>query len=402
MSACTVLSKTNTSPKNKLKVIHNYPIWLPSTQTWLYNQVRYLPDNIENHICCEKLANLEQFYLPNIHCLRNAPKWQLYSDKILQKAGFRNHLEFYVKVAKCENAMLLHSHFGDIGWGNIKLAQKAELKHVVTFYGIDVNGLPKKNPIWNQRYQQLFKTVDTILCEGSHMAQCIVDLGCPQDKVRVHHLGVSVDEIEFKPRTWNPQTPLKVIICASFREKKGIPYALEALGQLQHKIPLEITIIGDAHPNEPAQQKEKQKILATIAKHNLDSKVRLLGYQPHNVFLEEAEQHHIFISPSVSASDGDTEGGAPVSIIEMAASGMPIVSTTHCDIPEVVLNGVTGFLAEERDASGLLSILNHLIDNPNWDEMLVSGRKHVESEYNAQIQAAKLGKLYQGIKLGVG
>lgn len=400
MSASTLLSATNISGKNRLKVIHNCPCWLPITQIWLYNQIRYLPDSIENHIFCERTVHLEQFYLPNIHSFDRIPKWQFYLDKTLRKLKLRHHLEFYVRVAKREQATLLHSHFGDVGWANLTVARKAGLKQVVTFYGLDVNGLPKKDPIWVQRYQKLFEAVDLILCEGSHMAQCIVELGCPKNKVRVHHLGVSIDEIEFKPRVWTPQTPLKVIMCATFREKKGIPYALEALGQLQARIPLEITIIGDANPDNPGEQKEKQKIITTIAKYNLNSKVRLLGYQPYNVFLEEAERHHIFISPSVTASDGDTEGGAPVSIIEMAASGMPIVSTTHCDIPEIILNGVTGFLAEERDASGLLSILNHLIDHPeSWNKMLISGRKHVESEYNAKIQASKLAELYQEVAL---
>ena len=64
-------------------------------------------------------------------------------------------------------------------------------------------------------------------------------------------------------------------------------------------------------------------------------------------------KHDVFLAPSVTASNGDTEGGAPVAIIEMAASGMPIVSTRHCDIPSVVLDGVTGLLAAERDSEGL-------------------------------------------------
>ena len=399
MSVSTLLSETKISKKNKLKVIQSCPVWLPITQFWLYNQVRYLPNHIENHIVCQKVLNLAQFDLPNIHSFSNASKWRFYSDKILRRLRFRDHLEFYVKVAKRQKATLLHSHFGYVGWVDRTVAQKAGLKHVVTFYGVDVNGFPKKDPIWVERYQKLFEVADLFLCEGSHMAQCIIDLGCPKNKVRVHHLGVSIDEIEFKPRTWTPQTPLKIIICASFKEKKGIPYALEALGQLQSKIPLEITIIGDANPTNLREQQEKQRIIETISKYNLNSKVRLLGYQPHDVFLKEAEQHHIFISPSVTASDGDTEGGAPVAIIEMAASGMPIVSTTHCDIPEIVLDGVTGFLAEERDVSGLLSILNHLIDHPDWNQMLISARKHVESEYNVQIQAEKLAEIYSEVAL---
>ncbi len=379
-----------------IKVLHSYPCWLPLTQTWLYNQISHLPKNIENHIVCERTKNLEQFSLPNIHSLEKAPKWRYIFDTGLRRVKLRHHLGFYVEVAKREEADILHSHFGSVGWTDLEVAKKVNLKHIVTFYGMDVNYLPQTHPMWIERYETLFEAVDLILCEGSHMAQCIVNLGSPKEKVRVHHLGVSVDKIEFKPRTWNLKSPLKILISASFTEKKGIPYALEALGQLQYKVPLEITIIGDAPYQKLSEQKEKQKILGTIKKHNLNSKVRLLGYQPHDVLFEEAYRHHIFISPSVTASNGDTEGGAPVSIIEMAATGMPIVSTTHCDIPDVIIDKVTGLLSEERDITGLLSSLMYLIENPeSWDKMLTLSRKHIEKEYNARIQSSKLTEIYQ-------
>ena len=125
-----------------------------------------------------------------------------------------------------------------------------------------------------------------------------------------------------------------MLIAASFREKKGIPLALEALGRIRDHVPLEVTIIGDSGSTAEGVQ-EKARIMQGIQKHNLTSSVRLLGFQPHRRLLEEAYKHHIFVSPSLTTSNGDCEGGAPVGMIEMAASGMPVVSTRHCDIPEV-------------------------------------------------------------------
>jgi colanic acid/amylovoran biosynthesis glycosyltransferase len=380
--------------KAKIKVIHSFPVWLPQTQTWMYNQVRYLPDDVENHIVCERTENLEQFWLPNIHLLEDAPKWRYFWDRGLRKLRLRRHLGFLVEVAKQKEVNILHSHFGYIGWANIEAAKQAKLKHIVTFYGMDVNFLPNEYPIWRTRYQELFAHADLILCEGPYMAQCIIKLGCPVHKVKVHHLGVSIEAIPFKPRVWNPPETLRILIAATFNEKKGIPYALEALGQLQHQVPVEITIIGDAK-NVPRSEAEKQKILATIEKHNLQSKVRLLGYQPHSILFEEAYKHHIFLSPSITASDGDTEGGAPVSLIEMAATGMFIISTTHCDIPEVIINGITGLLAEEGDVSGLITHLQYLINYPEqWHSTVQIGRKHIETEYDAQRQGLRLKELY--------
>lgn len=388
--------KSQILEEKKTKVIHSFPIWLPQTQTWMYNQVRYLTDDIESHIVCEKTDNLDQFWLPNIHSLsEHASKWRYFWDMGLRKLKLRHHLGFLVEVAKSEGVSVLHSHFGPVGWANLGAAKGAKLKHIVTFYGLDVNYLPVHFPYWRKRYQELFTKVDTILCEGPHMAKCVVNLGCPVDKVKVHHLGVSIEKLTFKPRIWNRDQPLRILIAASFREKKGIPDALEALGQLQNDTPLEITIIGDAS-HENRSQAEKQKILATIERYKLKSKIRLLGYQPYSVLLEEAYKHHIFLSPSLTGSDGDTEGGLPVAIIELAATGMPIVSTKHADIPELIQNNHSGMLASERDVEGLVQNLRWLIYNPDkWHSMTQSCRKNVENKFDANIQGKKLAEIYK-------
>jgi colanic acid/amylovoran biosynthesis glycosyltransferase len=363
----------------------------------MYNQIRYLPDDIRSHIVCEITQNLDQFNLPHIHALERAPHWRYLWDKGLRKLKLRQYLGYGVAIAQQHSASILHSHFGDTGWTDLAIAQRARLKHVVTFYGYDVNALPTQDKRWYQRYQTLFERVDQILCEGPHMAKCIAQLGCPAEKIQVHHLGIAIDQILFQPRTWHSGEPLKVLIAASFTEKKGIPYALEALGQLQHEVPLTITIIGDAR-NNPENLAEKEKILAMLEKHQLQSCTSLMGYQPHAVMLDTAYHHHIFLAPSVTAYSGDTEGGAPVSLIEMAASGMAILSTTHCDIPEVIQQGKTGLLASERDIAGLVDHLRWLIQHPDlWQEMAIAARTHVEQEFNALFQGPKLADIYRAL-----
>jgi colanic acid/amylovoran biosynthesis glycosyltransferase len=306
-------------------------------------------------------------------------------------------LEFFVQQARDHQARILHTHFGNLGWANIAVAEKASMKHVVTFYGRDVNQIPRQDSRWHKRYKELFTHVDLVLCEGPYMKRCIIELGCPEDKVLVQHIGVRLDELNYQPREWDGQRPLRVLMAASFREKKGFPYGLEALGQMSKVIPLEVTIIGDSDKSK-SSQREKQRILDTISRYHLTSKVKLLGYQPFSRLLEEAYQHHVFLSPSVTASDGDTEGGAPVSIIEMAATGMPIVSTIHCDIPEIIQHGHTGLLAEERDVVGLVKQLRWLVEHPDkWIQMTSRARQRIEMEYNADIQGKNLGKLYESL-----
>jgi colanic acid/amylovoran biosynthesis glycosyltransferase len=231
------------------------------------------------------------------------------------------------------------------------------------------------------------------------MGRSIVALGCPPDKMRVHHLGIDLSLIPFEPRVWKPGEPLRVLLSGSFREKKGFPYAIEALARLARSLPLEVTIIGDEH-GEPRTIREKQKILEAIERGELSACTRRLGYQPYRTVMEEARRHHVFLSPSVTAADGDTEGGAPVSLIEMSASGMMIVSTTHCDIPGVILDGKTGWLAPERDVDALVAHLEWIAANPErWSDMQRAGRAHIEAEFDARRQGERLGAIYRELVL---
>ena len=230
------------------------------------------------------------------------------------------------------------------------------------------------------------------------MAQSLVKLGCPEEKVRVQRLGVDVDDIAYIPRKLLPGEPLKILIAGTFREKKGMPYALEAVGQLYRGgLDVQVTIIGDSGGHE-REEIEKQKILDVIARYDMQSVVRMLGYQPYARLLAEAYNHHIFMAPSVKASDGDTEGGAPVTLIDLMASGMPIISTTHCDIPQIVQHGRTGLLASERNVDELVAHLQWLIDHPHkWEELTAQGRQHVETNFNARLQAQIQENIYQEI-----
>lgn len=113
------------------------------------------------------------------------------------------------------------------------------------------------------------------------------------------------------------------------------------------------------------------------------------------MLLDEAYRNHLFVSPSVTAEDGDTEGGAPVTVIELAASGMPVVSSLHCDIPEVLQDGVTGLLAQEKDVAGIESKLNWLLDNPEiWETMVAASRQYIENEFSAIFQGQRLAAHY--------
>jgi colanic acid/amylovoran biosynthesis glycosyltransferase len=85
----------------------------------------------------------------------------------------------------------------------------------------------------------------------------------------------------------------------------------------------------------------------------------------------------------------------PQVLKEAQAMELPVVSTWHSGIPELVLDGTSGFLVPERDASALADRLRYLIDHPEiWPAMGQAGRRHVETIGNIERLNDQLAGVY--------
>ncbi len=385
--------------RKRIRVLQFVECWLPQTETWLYNHVAALPEWVSSTVVCQWTQNLTQFPRERLLSLEKPPQPIRFSQRILRKLDLwddrKRHLPMLERVFRDRKPEILHSHFGHFGWFNSRLARKYRVRHIVSFYGLDVAYLPAGDARWFTRYRRMSERVDLVLCEGPHMARCIADLGIEPKKIKVFRLGIDLSRIPFVLRRKNSAGKLRFLIAGSFREKKGIPYAFEALGRFHTAHPdIEVTIIGDTGGSD-REQREKQKILEQVQRWGLAGKMRFLGYQPHEVLIREFYQHDIFLSPSVTSSDGDTEGGAPVTIIEAAASGMPVVSTQHCDIPFVLSDKNGPYLVLERDARALERAIDKLTQLEDWGEIVLANRKLIEDELDVSKQARKLAEIYQ-------
>ena len=372
--------------------------YLPITETWIYGQIKNLK-RYQPIVYALKKENLDIYPIEKIRTLELRDSLRDLNTFI--NRGWNKLFKFYPPYAFAlikDKPNLVHAHFGPSGYSFLRLKNIFRLPLITSFYGYDLSMLPLKNSEWRTRYKRLFREGDCFLVEGSHMKKCLMELGCPEEKIVVQHLGIDLDQIKFRPRTFKENGEIHVLIAGGFREKKGIPYAIEAFGRVkrEHKN-VWLTIIGDS-TTVPEEEEEKRKILAVINKYQLNNYIRIMGYQPYPVFLKELNRHHIFLSTSIHASDGDMEGGVPVSIIEASASGMPILSTIHCDIPEVVIDGENGYLVPEKDVDALAEKLEFLISRPDiWEQMGQKGRYHIEKEYNVTTQVQKLEKIYDEV-----
>lgn len=369
--------------------------YLSVTETWIYGQIKNLK-SYRPIVYATSIENLDIYPTEKIRSLelkRGLGNLTTFFNKGWNKV-FNFYLFFAFFLIK-DKPNLVHAHYGPAGYNFLRLKKLFNFPLITSFYGYDLSMLPYKSSEWKVRYRKLFQQGDHFLVEGSYMKKCLIELGCSKEKITVQHLGIDLDQVRFAPRRSVRNRETRILVAGSFREKKGISYAVEAFGKVREKHKsLRMTIIGDS-TGAPREEKEKKKILAIVDKYRLNSYVKLIGYQPHLVFIKELYKHHIFISPSVHASDSDTEGGAPVSIIEASASGMPILSTNHCDIPEVVMDGESGYLVLEKNVDALTEKLEFLVSNPSiWEKMGDKGRKHIEKNYNITTQIQKLEEIY--------
>jgi len=119
----------------------------------------------------------------------------------------------------------------------------------------------------------------------------------------------------------------------------------------------------------------------------------LHGAKTHEQSQAILSRSHLYLSPSVTARDGDQEG-TPVALMEAMAVGLPVLSTFHSGIPEMIEDGVSGFLVPERDDSALADRIVRLASDPSlWPAMARVARETVMQRYNMRTSHDALSAL---------
>ncbi|NIM96331.1 MAG: glycosyltransferase [Anaerolineales bacterium] len=370
-------------------------IYLFQTGNWIYDQIRF-QTSYPSIILARKLENLEQFPYDDVYALSTLPLWRSIVERIIRKLN-TGYYPYHYQIAMKEGVRLLHAHLGRVGQLSIPLASAIDVPLITSFYGADMSEQPSGRGSLEEEYATLFDEGDLFLVEGPAAKRQIASIGCPQEKIRIQRLGIDLEKIRFQPRQADNGAPIRFLMAATFAEKKGMPFGVEAFCRAVQDNPnMRLTVVGDARPTFPREVEIKRQILDLVSQYKAEALVDFLGYVPLDRLRALAYEHDIFMHPSVTADTGDCEGGSPVVITEMAAAGLPIISTHHCDIPEVVLNGTTGFLSDERDVDQLREAIIELAsDRQLRIQMAKQGREHVEKLFNARSQGWKLAEIYR-------
>lgn len=278
---------------------------------------------------------------------------------------------------------ILHAQFGHLAPLAERLIAKGGVraKLVASFRGADTTSHLPRNPT---AYRRVFEHGSLFLPVSEDLRALLLAAGSPPGRTHVHRSGVDLRRFEFATRTRAPDEPTEVLFVGRFVEKKGIRDALGAVARALGQVPalpdgrpsVRLTLIGGG-PLEA-------ELRGLAGELDVRDSVRFAGPSDADGVAAVMRASHLLLAPSVTAASGDKEG-VPNVIKEAMASGMPVLATRHGGIPELVDDGVSGYLVDEHDVDALAQRLVMLVDAPeSWAGLGRAGRAKVEAEFDSE------------------
>jgi colanic acid/amylovoran biosynthesis glycosyltransferase len=286
---------------------------------------------------------------------------------------------------------IVHCQYGPNGKLGLRLRETGVLqgKIITHFRGNDASSyvLRKGRDVYND----LFQKADLFLCVSQSIRSKLVELGCKDEKILVHRSGVDIRRFGLLRKRPCSNGGVRLLTIGRLVEKKGIQYGIQAVAEVLRTNPeIEYKIVGDG----PL----KKELLNLIEELKLSPRIHLLGWKRQDEIVEILEDTDILLAPSVTADNGDEEG-VPNVLMEALARGLPVLSTYHGGVPEIVRDGKSGFLVPERDVAGMAAKLRLMIENRLlWTAMGEEGRKTVEENFNIDKLNDRLLTIYQELR----
>ena len=282
---------------------------------------------------------------------------------------------------------VVYCHFGTIGRTAAFLREIGALHGalVTAFHGVDVSASLRRSP---HIYRHLFAQGDMFLPVSHHWAARLQVHGCDPNRMFVHHMGVDPERFRFQSRQPPSDGAIRLLTVGRMVEKKGMTHALRAVARAREQnVRLRYTVIGDG-PLRPSLE----ALAVELGLHDI---VVFRGWCHHTEIAAQMYDSDILIAPSVTDRRGDQEG-IPVTLMEAMATGLPVISSRHSGIPELVRHGESGLLVEEADVAGLASSIARLgQDRALRAAMGKAGHAIVRSEFNTRTLNHRLLQLFE-------
>ena len=228
-------------------------------------------------------------------------------------------------------------------------------------------------------YKYCFKQVDYFLPVCHFYKNKLIEFGCSPKKVIVQHTAIDIKFFPFKEKKISKEKPIHVITVARLNPSKGIDYGIKAVVKVHEQYPsITYTIIGGGF-----YESELKKI---IKHYNAENYIQLVGWKTREEIAEiHKEKGSILLLPSIRSE------GVPNALMEAMSCGVPVISTDHNGIPELVKHGQRGLLADIGNADQLAKHIIYIIEHPDAVEQLAkAAREYVVREHSTKFQNKKL------------
>lgn len=322
----------------------------------------------KNHIQANTLyyiygGGFQKMVIENKRKLIN-PKKQLFLkgfSKITLK-DYQNILENEVaKQLKALNINVALVEYGTHAMKLIPVFNKAKIPFVVHFHGYDASRTDLLKEF--NHYKILFKTASSVIAVSQVMKSNLIDMGCPEDKVVYNVYGANPVFNERQAQYSKKQA----VAIGRFVDKKAPYYTILAFKQVIEKHPdAQLKIAGEG---------VLQNTCINLIKYlGLKKNIQLLGVVTPAQVAELMQESYCFVQHSITAESGDQEG-TPLAVLEAALSGLPVVSTYHAGIPDVIEHEKTGLLCQEHDVEHMSKNLIRIFDDVDFAKQLGSAAR---------------------------
>jgi L-malate glycosyltransferase len=235
-----------------------------------------------------------------------------------------------------------------------------------------------------------YRQVDCFICASGAIREMLVGDGVPPARAVTVHEGIDIERVDaaapakLHEELWLPHHAPIVGNVAALVPHKGQRHLIEAARLVLPHVPDARFVIAGEGELRPALDRQ-------IKEHHLEKHVVLAGFRPDVLSLHKA--FDIFVMSSVTE-------GLGTSLLDAMAAGKPVVATAAGGIPEVVVDGGTGFLVPPRDHEAMAAAIVRLLkDEALRQRMGAAGRTRACTMFSAERMVQETLRVYQRVAL---
>ena len=216
----------------------------------------------------------------------------------------------------------------------IEILSAEALRHPEWAHSISNFHFPK----WYQeRLEAEPHAADICIAASEFTRQSLLEVGIASERIKMLPLGADLSQFTQTERRASGK--FRILFVGGVGQRKGIKYLFDAYRRVRSET-TELVIAGPLHCNPI--------VLAAYR-----SEITLLGRMDQAAVVREMQQSHVLVLPSVFEGFG-------LVIPEAMATGMPVIASTHSVGPEIIREGVDGYVLEPDDVEGLADKLEYL------------------------------------------